>query len=833
MNIKSLHPLRCLAALAVCVPFLCAAQDDGDARLRAILSRMTLEEKVSLCSGSGVIDFRDVPRLGIPAVRLTDGPRGPHGDRSTGFPCGVGLSATWDPDLLQEAGRVMGEETRSFGCSVLLGPACNILRDPVGGRFFEYFSEDPYLNSKVTVPVVRGIQSAGVAACLKHYACNNREYNRNFYYSVVDDRTLHEIYLPAYKAAVEAGVWSVMTSANGVNFEYVSDSRKLLTDILKERWGFDGVVITDWLQTRSTEKAAFAGLDISMPGGDGCGFGTPLLEAVRKGTVPERFIDEKVLRILRLYDRVGALDPDNDVVRGFERDTPEHVAVARKVAEEGMVLLKNEGGLLPLDPKKVRNILVTGPNATLHTCAWAMGGSSWILSPDEVTVLDGLKETFGEKKVTFFDWNDLGGFREIPEGTPVNARYYVKGQTEPVLSRTEDNIRFMWEMRAPDPSIPVEEWREARFDFTVIPPADGKYTFRFTAGGGDVFALNGEWGGAPVAVVHAGNAGHGMTTGSVDLKKGEPYQLCVIYTKGTGDASLHIEWSTPQTEGMSLQWKRLDKAARKADAVIFVGGLDMNLDTEGRDRSSLLFPALQEEAILRLAGLNKKTIVTLVNGSPLELGGWLDKVPAVLESWYGGIEGGTAVAEILSGKVNPSGRLPFTWPKRYADTPIRQLGWEDRDIIHFTDSLMVGYRYYDTRDVVPEFPFGFGLSYTTFTCEGLEVRAEGNTVNGSVAVANTGKRDGKETIQVYVRPLHPSVFRPAHELKWFRKVAVPSGGRLRTDFSLGPEAFSYYDTTLGDWRVDPGEYLIEVGTDARHIHCRQKIVISQPIQHEE
>ncbi len=815
------------------------AQDTGahDKTIKDILSRMTLEEKVSLCSGSGVIDFKGVPRLGIPAVRLTDGPRGPHGDSSTGFPCGVGLASSWNPSLMEEAGRVMGEETRAFGCSVLLGPACNILRDPVGGRFFEYYTEDPFLNSRITVPVVKGIQSADVAACLKHYACNNRESNRNFYFSVVDDRTLHEIYLPAYKAAVEeAGLWSIMTSANGVNYEYVSDSRKLLTDILKDRWGFDGVVITDWLQTRSTEKAAFAGLDISMPGGDNCGFAQPLLEAVRKGRVPESVIDEKVTRILRLYARVGALDGNADVVRGFRKDTPEHREVARRVAEEGMVLLKNEGGVLPLDPGKVRNILVTGPNATLHTCAWAMGGSSWMLSPDETTVLEGIKDVYGARKVTFLDFDDLGGFQEIsPEllakdgnGNPTsfNARYFIKGKEAPALTRAEKGINFMWEMRSPDEEkVPVDEWTEARFDFTVIPPADGKYTFRFTAGGGDVFALNGEWGGAPVAVVHAANAGHGTATGSVDLKKGIPYQLCVIYTKGKGDASLHIDWSTPQTEKAVLKWKELDKAARKADAVIFVGGLDMNLDTEGRDRSSLLFPALQQEVINYLAKRNKRTIVTLVNGSPLELDGWIDNVPAVLESWYGGIDGGTAVAGILSGRVNPSGRLTFTWPRKYEDTPIRRLASEDNDIINFTDSLMVGYRYYDTKGVEPMFPFGYGLSYTTFAYGDLAVTADGCRVKGSLTVSNTGKKDGKETVQVYVRPLTPSVFRPAHELKAFEKVEVPAGGRKEVSFELGPDAFSYYDVGSGDWRVDPGEYLIEVGYDSRHILLSEKVTI--------
>ncbi len=822
MNYK--HFLLTAVLLAVPVFSFAASDPDGrEAKIQKILSQMTLEEKVSLCSGNG--GYKGVPRLGIPNVNLTDGPRGPHGDNSTGFPCGIGMAATWNPALMEAAGRVMGEETRSFGCSVLLGPACNILRDPVGGRFFEYYSEDPYLDAEITVPVVRGIQSTDVAACLKHYACNNRERNRNFYFSVVDDRTLHEIYLPAYKAAVEqAGLWSVMTSANGVNFEYVSDSRKLLTDILKERWGFDGVVITDWLQTRSTEKAAFAGLDISMPGGDNCGFGKPLLEAVRKGTVPESFIDDKVTRILRMYDRIGILDGNGDVVRGFQRNTPEHRAIAREVAEEGMVLLKNEGGILPLDPKKVKSILVTGPNATLHTCAWAMGGSSWMLSTDETTILDGVKEAFGAKKVTYLDFAELGGFQEIE--ADVNARYYVKGQDQPTLSRTEKGINFMWEMRSPDEEkVPVDNWREARFDFTVIPPADGKYTFRFTAGGGDVFALNGEWGGAPVAVVHAANAGHGTSTGSVDLKKGVPYQLCVIYTKGKGDASLHIDWTTPQTENAAMQWKKLEKAARKADIVLFVGGLDMNLDTEGRDRSSLLFPALQEEAINRLAKLNKKTIVTLVNGSPLELGGWMDNVPAILESWYGGIDGGTAVAGILSGKVNPSGRLTFTWPKKYADTPIVKLGWEDNDIIHFTDSLMVGYRYYDTHDVEPEFAFGYGLSYTTFEYGDLQAHAENGSVRGSVTVRNTGRRDGKETVQVYVRPLSPSVFRPAHELKAFRKVEIAAGEQAEVRFELGPEAFSYYDVGIGDWRLDPGEYLIEIGTDSRHIVRSQKVTV--------
>lgn len=813
-----------------------------EAKIQAVLNKLTLEEKVALCAGDNG-SFMGIPRLGIPSVGLTDGPRGPHGGPanggggSTGFSCGVGQASTWNPELLHKMGVVMGEETHNYGNGVLLGPACNILRDPLGGRFFEYYTEDPYLNSVITAEIVKGIQSQNVAVMLKHYACNNRENNRNNYYSVVDDRTLNEIYLPAFKAAVEKGhAWGFMTSANGVNYEFVSDSRKLQTDILKNKWGFDGVLITDWLQTRSTEKAAFAGLDISMPGGKRCGFGDALLSAVKKGTVSEQTINDKALRILRLYDRIGWLDAKDgkvDVVGNSKRNTPEHIAVAKQVGEEGIVLLKNQGNLLPLDPKKVKNVLVTGPNAEYKNCAWAMGGSSWILSPYETTVLDGVKKAFGDAKVTYVNSNELGGFQPVPTDVlkagdngekGIKARYYVKGKNDPAKTTMVKELNYMWEMRSPDESISVDDWRESRYEATIIPPADGKYTFRFTVGGGNLLVFNGEWGGAPMAVANSANGVATQATGSVDMKKGVPYTLCMIYGKTSGDASLRLEWETPKSDNNTGSWKKLDKLAKKADVVLYVAGLDMNQDTEGRDRLNLTFPTLQEKTINHLAKINKKTIVTLVNGSPLELGGIINNVPALVEAWYPGMEGGSAVADVLTGKANPSGRLTISWPKKLEDVPAQKLGYEDNDVILFTDSLMVGYRYYDTKNVKPQFPFGYGLSYSTFDYSNLTlVKGDGDNVSGRVTVKNTGKRDGKEVVQVYVRPVNPSVFRPAHELKFFKKVEIPAGKSVDVEFELDKDAFSYYDTSIGDWKVDKCSYEIEV--------CRNSadVVLKQPV----
>lgn len=800
-----------------------AESKSSEIKIEEIIKKLTLEEKVLMCAGAAPeMAFRGVQRLGIPNVKCSDGPRGPSmGGTATVFPSGIALGASWDTTLVRLGGKVMGNETRAKGIGVLLGPGNNILRDPLNGRFFEYYSEDPFLNSEITVASVTGIQSEGVAASLKHYACNNREDNRNFYMSIVDDRTLNEIYLPAYKAAVQrAHVSTIMTSANGVNNEFVSDSKKMLTDILKNKWGFDGFTLTDWLQTRSAEKSAMAGLDVSMPGGKDCLFGDTLLKAVKEGRIPIAVIDDKVRRILRIYGRIGVLD-NKFSKKNAQVNTPEHQVIALKIAEEGMVLLKNEHHLLPLKTDKLKKVLVIGPNANKLLCLPGAGGSSGARPPYEITVLKGLVNMLGEKKVQYLSSEDLGGFSLVPNNAIVNAdggygfkaSYYAQDNNEPLVKRVEANLDFMWEMKSPDPFIEPNKFTKGHFEGKLIPPMDGKYTLRLIVNGVATLYHNA----AKKEQLAFGDSQQTLTiaNASVDLHKGEPYQIEIDFEKQPGDAAVRLEWELPEAPAEKL--KVLDDAARQADAVIFVGGIDHSMDTEGRDRKDINFPGAQENILNRLAKLNKNLVAVLINGSPLELGGWLPHVPSVLEAWYPGMEGGTAVANVLFGKVNPSGKLPFSWPKKLADVPCKVLATENNDVVNYTDSLMVGYRYYDTRHVVPEFPFGFGLTYTTFSYSKMQINRVGKNIYAELRITNTGRQDGAEVVQLYVKPLQSTVSRPEHELKGFKKIWIAKGKIKTVAFELDKGAFSYYSTADNGWRLEPGGYELQVGSSSRNI----------------
>lgn len=792
-----------------------------------LLQQMTLEEKIGLCAGTGGgSTMRGVRRLNIPDCQVTDGPRGPHtAGPTTAFPAGVLFGATWNPTLIRETGRVMGNETRAAGDGILLGPGINIQRDPLGGRFFEYYTEDPYLNGCLATAIVQGIQSEGVAACLKHYACNNREDNRNNYMSMLDARTLNEIYLPGFKAAVQDGhAWAVMTSANGVNGDFVSDSRGLLNGTLKGQWGFDGLVMTDWLQTRSTEKAALAGLDVSMPGGV-CGFGAPLLEAVKAGRVPESVIDDKARRVLRVYARVGLLDNRPRTV-GAALNTPAHQSVTRRVATEGIVLLKNSRRLLPLNPAHLKSVLVLGPSADKRFCVTGLGGSSWVEGPYEITPLAGIRRVLGGK-VQYLATDDLGGFQPIPadmmqavEGARgFQTKYFAQGSNDPAVQRVEPQVSFMWEMRSPDPKVPPEGFH-AQFLGRVIPPATGTYTLRIAAGGKAWLYVE-QGGGAPVAVADT-SAGRPSATAVVEMQKGKPFDLRVDYARQPGDAAVSLTWEPPSAP---QSWAAVDAAARKADTVIVVGGIDHSLDSEGRDRVDMHFPPVQQALINRVAQQNPRTVVVLINGSPLELGGWLPHVPAVVEAWYPGMEGGNAIADVLFGRADPSGRLPFSWPKRLEDSPSHRLGTENNDRVNYGEKLLVGYRYYDTVNAEPQFPFGYGLSYTTFSFSPLHVVPKNGSVFLNVTIKNTGLRDGLETVQIYIRPLKPSVSRPAHELKAFQKISLKAGQSRRVEFLLGPEAFSYFNAAKNRWQVDPGPYEIQAGASSRQILGVAKVVV--------
>lgn len=460
-----------------------------------------------------------------------------------------------------------------------------------------------------------------------------------------------------------------------------------------------------------------------------------------------------------------------------------------------------------------------------------MGGSSGIESPYEVTVLDGLRNLTGNADVSYFPSEQLGGFSPIP-AEAVHSDPYGRepgwkttyAGAEQTLVRTEPQIDFMWEMKSPDRTIPAESF-SANFQGWITPPASGVYTLRLTVGGWCAIFPEGCYG-APTIVADDSREGERTVTATIRLQKDEPYFFCVNYSKNREcDASVRLEWKLPESPESAGELARLDAAAKEADAVIFVGGLDHSLDTEGRDRMTMEFPQDQERLIARLAAVNPRTAVVLINGSPMELGGWIDKVPAIVEAWYPGMEGGTAVAGILYGEADPAGRLPFTWPKKLEDSPSHRLATQDLDTVNYEEELMVGYRYFDTQEVEPQFPFGYGLSYTTFRYGRLRVSEKNGKVRGRIEIRNTGDRDGSQTVQIYVRPERPSATRPVHELKAFEKLFLRAGERRTVEFTLPARAFSYYSETEGRWVEDPGPYTIEAAASSRDIRSTAQIDI--------
>lgn len=800
-------------------------------RIEEIINGMTLEEKLDMLVGSpDGKGFKGIPRLGISDLLCQDGPRGPHVTNSTAFPTCINFGATWNPALISKAATAMALEGKAQNIGVLLGPSLNILRDPLGGRFFEYYTEDPFLNSKITASFVTGFQSQQVAVCLKHYAANNREYNRNSYQSMVDERTLREIYLPAFKAGVDAGALTVMTGANGVNGELASDNKHLLQHILKEDWGFKGFVLTDWCQTRSTEKAAFAGLDVSMPYNINSPFGKPLLNAVKKGKVPIDLINDKVRRILYVFDYVGLLDK-KDITKDVEVDAVANRAIAKQIASESIVLLKNSKNILPLNPTKIKKIVVLGPNAKQRFCLKGLGGSSWVEAVDEVTALEGIKKIAPKNvEIKYVSTDDVDGFKllkasDLAEKDGIKgfkATYQNIGK-KGVKRRTEDVVNFVWEMRSPDPELETDNFR-AEFIFYIKAKVTGNYMFKITADDYASLRTIGR-GGAPMAVADI-EKGSSSAIATVQMTAGETYGFQLAYTEKTGDATCRLEWATPnQSEGYAVALKKIDEQVKDADAVIYVGGIDHNMDSEGRDRSDMNFPEMQEKLINHLVKVNPKTIVTLINGSPLKLGGWIKNVPAIVESWYGGVDAGTALAEVLFGKVNPSGRLPFTWVKDLKDMPMYQSTTQNKDTVNYVEGIFVGYRYHETKKVAPQFPFGYGLSYTTFKYEDMQLSksafSDKDKLTVTVNITNTGKMDGYEIVQLYIHDKVSSVERPLRELKGFEKVFVEAGKSKSVKFEIDAAALSFYDVNVKDWKAEKGDFEVQVGASSHDIKFKK------------
>lgn len=680
-----------------------------ETRVDDLLSRLTLEEKMSIIHGDSKFTTAAIPRLGIPRRWLSDGPLGvredvgpdtwqPAGhtdDFSTAMPAGICLAATWNPGLAFSDGEAIGQEARARGKDIMLGPGVNILRTPLCGRNFEYLGEDPFLTSRLAVGYIRGEQSQDVSSCVKHFALNNQEFQRGSINVEVDERSLREIYLPAFKAAVqEAGVWSVMGAYNEFRGQHCCENDYLLNKILKDEWGFKGLVVSDWGGAHDTREAALNGLDLEMgteAAYDRFYFAQPYLAALTSGALPMSGLDEKVRRNLRVMFATHVFDPTR---KTGSLNTAAHQSVARQVAEEGIVLLKNKNDLLPLNETTIKTLAVIGENAVRLQ---APGGES-----------SGIKA------------------------------------------------------------------------FYEIPPLEG-------------------------------------------LVKRVGGKVNIIFSEGY------------RKDGGTELTARALAAAQSADVVIYIGGLnhDPGFDCEGTDRKDLKLPYGQDELISKIVAVNPKTIVVL-EGTMVEMDPWLDQVPAVLQAWYPGMEGGDALAKILFGDVNPSGKLPCTFPKRLEDSPAHALGAYPgaNGTVTYAEGLLVGYRWFDTKKIEPQFPFGFGLSYTTFAYSNLKLVESSGDANGPIVTAqfeikNTGSRAGAEVAELYLHQGNPSLPRPEKELKGFAKVFLQPGETQNVSIPLDRRAFAFYSPEQKAWVAEKDAFEISVGGSSRDLPLQGAFNLTQ------
>jgi beta-glucosidase len=824
-----------------------SAPSDIDRRVNAILDRMTLEQKIAMIGGVDSFYVRAYLSLGLPRLRMADGPAGVrNGGPATTMPCGIDLAATWDPALAKEVGEQIGRDARAKGVNFLLGPAVNIYRAPMNGRNFEYMGEDPYLASQIAVAYIEGVQSQGVSATIKHFVANNSEFLRHEINEIIDERALREIYLPAFEAAVkQAHVGAVMDSYNLVNAEHMTQNKFLDTDVLKNEWGFQGVLMSDWRATFSGVAAANAGLDLEMPS---AAFMNPttLLPAIHDGRVSIATINDKVRRILRLAVRFHWLDrPQTDY--SISRYNVQGREVALKASLEGIVLLKNSGNLLPLDKHKIKSIAVIGPDA--YPAVPVGGGSAGVRPFSAVSFLEGIADELGTSVPTYYD-------RGIPELNELAAR-----------------TDFSTEKAGGEPGLQAEYFSDTDLQKNPISPSIDLHINFGTVADADL---------GYVAQTFPAAAGSARWTGYYSAAKAGDYDYFVESTREAGgyyrvfvDGKLILDDWTQARAFVGLRTLTLDagphkvvvehrgrpgflgmrfrfgivaqsdyvnpaaeKLAAQADAVVLAVGFDPHSESEGSDRTFRLPPG-QFQLIEEIASINPHTIVVIASGGSVDMTDWLERIPAVLEAWYSGEEGGTALAQIIFGDADPSGRLPITFEKRWADNPVHDSYYPPpgSDRVVYSEGVFVGYRGYEHSGIKPLFPFGYGLSYTTFDHSNLKSRPNsGESKAGDPAtglhyevswnVTNTGTRSGADVSEVYVGESDPQVPRPPRELKGFARVNLRPGETRRVTVDLNSRAFAHYDTRDHQWHVDPGKFVISVGSSVDQLPLQKTITLT-------
>jgi beta-glucosidase len=796
-----------------------------EARVDSLLKQMTLEEKASIIRGIDYMHTGGAPRLGIPSLKFSDGPMGTRcWGPSTAYPAGAMLASTWDPDLAQQEGRAIGRDARSRGVHIVLGPGVNIYREAQNGRNFEYFGEDPFLASQIVAGYVRGVQSQGVAVSVKHYAVNGQETQRGSVDTIVSRRALEEIYLPPFRATIhQGGAWTLMAAYNKVNGDWCTANKFLLTEILRDEWGFRGVMMSDWGACHDTEEDLNAGTDLEMDLDGGHFYKLaniqPLLQS---GAVKQATIDEHVRRMLRMEIAMGFLDRDQTDA-SIPANDPQNAEVAMKVAAEGIVLLKNEGNLLPLDRAKVRHIVVTGPNG--QDAVICGGGSGEVQPFEKFSVLQGVQQAAGAGvQVDYipdlsqhifshavFDSSDATGNQP-----GLSAEYFTNSdlQGTPIAKRVDPLVDFNWGTNSPLPGIEGRSAFSARWTGTITPKESGDYVFAMASDDGSRAFLDDKsiidmW--TPHALARK--------EAQVHLEAGHAYHLRVEYFNTIDGAAMHFGWAKP-----GLPQAEKNEIA-SADAVIYAGGLNPEIEHEGSDRDWAMPPS-QVAELKQLLELNPLVITTVNAGGYLGLGDNLAKIPALLWCWYPGQNGNVALGKILFGDINPSGHLPDTFEKRFEDSPA--FGNYPGDManggrVNLAEGIYVGYRWFDKKKIEPEFPFGFGLSYTTFSMKDLQQNSDASGWNFSVSVTNTGKRAGTEVVQLYVRPVNSTVDRPFQELKALARVELQPGETREVGLYAGLDPLSIFDESTNKWITPKGDYEIAVGDSSRNILVTQKI----------
>jgi beta-glucosidase len=804
------------------------AQADVEARIDSLLKQLSLEQKIDLIGGVDAFYVRDIPQMHFPRLKMSDGPVGVRNYGQSTAVGGVALAALWDPELAQRVGSIFGQDARARGVHFLLGPGVNIYRSPLNGRSFEYFGEDPFLAARTTVGYIKGLQSQGVSATVKHFMGNNSEFDRHNVDSIIDERTMREIYLPTFEAAVkEAHVGAIMDSYNLTNGLHLTQSEYLNTDVAKKEWGFQGIMMSDWDATYDAVAAANGGLDLEMPSGKFMNRAT-LLPAIKSGKVSEATIDDKVRRILRIAIQFGWLDRDQTDL-SVPRLNPDGRQVALEASRAGMVLLKNEGNLLPLEKGRIKSIAVIGPDA--YPGQPVGGGSGEVRPFATVSFLEGIANYLGRGakvyyaagvptltelagqthftteasggksglKVEFFDNISLSGKPGVERID--DKASYDPGTTDGMAA---NNLSIRWTGYF-TPSTPGDH-----LVFVQGPGENGGYRLYV-----DKKLVIDDWTQAYAFLSQI----------KIPLPAGPHHiELDYFVKRGWGKTKLNFGIVRPQ-ELVSAEAKAV---ASHADAVVVAVGFDPSTEGESADRMFVLPPG-QDDLINQIAAINKNTIVVVTSGGGVDMTPWVDHIPGLFQAWYPGQEGGTALAQLIFGDASPSGKLPITIERRWEDNPAHDTYYPkgaDKKVA-YTEGVFVGYRGYDKSGVKPLFPFGYGLSYTTFTYRNLLVsRASASgDVEVHFDVTNTGNRAGAEVAEVYIGDRHTSVARPLKELKGFSKVSLGAGETKQVTVTLDRRAFSYYDVKKHDWTVQPGDFDVLVGGSSAKIELTGKVTL--------